>query len=79
MLHAFVMLNCDLGRRDSTVEQIKALAGVSRVHKLRGVYDILVIVESETTEELKNTVRKMRSLDSITSSLTLVSSPALES
>lgn len=79
MLNAFVMLNCDLGQRDATADQIRRLAGITRVYKLRGVYDILAIVESDSTEGLKNTVRKMRSLDSITSSLTLVSSPAPES
>lgn len=79
LLNAFVMLNCDLGQRDATADQIRRLAGITRVYKLRGVYDILAIVESDSTEGLKNTVRKMRSLDSITSSLTLVSSPAPES
>lgn len=72
MPKAFILMNCDLGSHDLVIDEIKTIPGLVEVHKLSGVYDIIAMVYSDSSEGLKNTIRKIRLLNNIVSSLTLI-------
>lgn len=72
MPKAFVIMNCDLGTHDFVINEIKAIPGITEVHKLSGVYDIIAMVYSDSAEGLKDATHKMRLLNNVMSSLTLI-------
>jgi len=72
MSKAFVLLNCDIGSQDTMIDELLTFSGVSYVHKTRGVYDLIVKLESDSPQELRNTVVKIRRIDAVHSSLTLM-------
>lgn len=73
MATAYVLINCELGSEESIIQQLKGLDGVKEVHGTFGVYDILVKIESETVEKLRETITwKIRKIEKIRSTLTLM-------
>jgi len=73
MQKAFVLINCELGAEDSLIKQLKEVPNVREVSGTFGAYDILVIVESDTSEKLRETITwKIRKMDKIRSTLTLI-------
>ncbi len=56
MVIAYLLLTCDLGFENSVIEQLKAIPSVKEVHGVYGVYDILVKVESSSSDDLRETV-----------------------
>ena len=70
---AFVLVNVDLGAEQDTLNEIKGIPHVTEVHVVYGVYDLVVKVEAETLEELKDTVTdKLRTLERVRSTLTML-------
>ena len=72
MLNAFVFLNCDIGTESTILNEITDISGVSEAVKLRGVYDIVAKVSEESREDMAKTVRKIRAIANIRSSLTMI-------
>jgi DNA-binding Lrp family transcriptional regulator len=72
MSKAFVFLNCDIGSLDTIIDELLTMNGVSYAHRTQGVYDIIVKLESGSQEELRNIIVKMRRIDAVHSSLTLI-------
>jgi DNA-binding Lrp family transcriptional regulator len=72
MSKAFVLLNCDIGSQDTIIDELLTFKGVSYARKTHGVYDIIVKLELDSQEELRNTVVKIRRIDAVRSSLTLM-------
>ena len=80
MERAYVLINCDLGTEKDLIEEISNLENVKEVHGTMGSYDIIATVESKTSEKIRQTViGKIRKLDHIRSTLTLMGIEGMES
>ncbi len=72
-MQAYVLLNCELGSEESTIQKLKDVNIVKEVQGTFGAYDILAKLESDSSEELNNTIStKIRHLDNIRSTTTLL-------
>ncbi len=72
-MRAYVLLNCDIGTEESTIQKLKEVNLVKEVRGTFGAYDILAKLESDSSEELNNTIStKIRHLDNIRSTTTLL-------
>jgi DNA-binding Lrp family transcriptional regulator len=72
MLNAFVFLNCDIGTEPAILNEITDIFSVSEAVQLYGVYDIVAKVSGESREDIAKSVRKIRTIPNIRSSLTMV-------
>ena len=74
MLHAFVFLNCDISTGPATISEISNISGVSEAVRVSGVYDIVAKVSEESREDISRSIKKIRAIANITSSLTMIES-----
>lgn len=72
MLNAFVFLNCNIGAEPIILNEITDICGVSEAVELSGVYDIVAKVSEESREDIAKSVRKIRAIANIRSSLTMI-------
>ena len=73
MPSAYVLITSDLGSEDNIIKEIRGIADVKKVKGIYGVYDIIVKVESNSMEELKNTITwKIRKIPPVHSAVTLM-------
>jgi len=73
MVIAYVLVSCDLGFDAEIIEELKHLSDVKEAHGIFGAYDILVKVESDSVEHLKDVITwKIRKLNRVRSTLTLI-------
>ncbi len=73
MAIAYVLINCDLGFDAEIVHEIKQLEDVKEVRGVFGVYDILVKLESDNVDNLRDIITwKIRKLIRVRSTLTLM-------
>ena len=69
----YVLISCDLGYEIAIIDELKQLANVKEAHGILGAYDILVKVESDSGESLRDTITwKIRKLNRVRSTLTLI-------
>ena len=73
MASAIVLINTDAGGEDEVFEKLKNMSEVTEVHVVYGVYDVVVKVEADSMDKLKdfvtNTIRK---LPKVRSTLTMI-------
>jgi len=70
---AYVLITSDVGSEENIIKEIRGLDDVKEVEGTYGVYDIIVKVESNSMEALKNTITsKIRSIPQVRSTLTLM-------
>ncbi len=74
MLNAFVFLNCDISTGPAIISEISNISGVSEAVRVSGVYDIVAKVSEESREDISRSVKKIRAIANITSSLTMIAS-----
>ncbi len=73
MTKAIVLINTDLGAEREMISLIKRVPNVSEAHVVYGVYDIVVMVEAETLQKVKQTIQeRLRNLDNVRSTLTMI-------
>ena len=73
MTTAYVLINCDLGYEEQIIEELKHLSDVKEAHGTFGAYDIIVKVESDEPNTLKEIITwKIRKIDRVRSTLTLL-------
>ena len=73
MTEAFVLINCDLGAEDEIIQNLKGLDNVIEVAGTFGAYDIIVKVEAENNEQLRETIAwRIRKMSKTRSTLTLM-------
>ena len=73
MASAYLLLNVETGTEEEVINNLKTLQEVKEARMVYGVYDIVVRVETETMEELKNVVSwTVRRLDRVRSTMTMI-------
>jgi len=73
MPSAYVLITSDLGSEENIIKEIRGLDNVKEVEGTYGVYDIIVKVESNSMEALKNTITsKIRKIPQVRSTITLM-------
>ncbi len=73
MMKAYVLINTELGQEASVVDELGRVPGISSAHSLYGIYDVIVEVEAETMEKVKEIVfNSIRRLDSVKTTITLI-------
>ena len=73
MAVAYVMINCDLGKEETVIKNLKQLSFVKEVHGTFGVYDIFAKVEHSEMERLREAITQgIRKTDFIRSTTTLM-------
>ncbi len=73
MTTAYVLINCDLGFDTEIIDEIKHLDEVKEVHGIFGAYDIIVKLESDNVENLRDVITwKIRKLNRVRSTQTLM-------
>ena len=69
---AFVLINSELGKEEQILKELRAIENIKEAHFVYGVYDIIVKVEAESMEKLKEIVTfKIRRLSDVRSTLTM--------
>ena len=72
MPSAYVLIICELGYEDQTVNILNTLVGIDAT-RLAGAYDIIAKVNAESTESLSRIIGlDIKKLDRIKSTLTLI-------
>uniref|UniRef100_A0A7C3EX56 Lrp/AsnC family transcriptional regulator n=1 Tax=Candidatus Methanomethylicus mesodigestus TaxID=1867258 RepID=A0A7C3EX56_9CREN len=70
---AFVLVNVEAGTDKEVLENIKKIPEVKTAYMVYGVYDIVVMLESDTLERLREMVtKKIRQLDKVRSTMTMI-------
>ena len=73
MPQAYVLVNSEIGSEDKLIEKLKKMEKVVEAHSVYGVYDIVVKVEADTMDKLKEVVHhKIRNLDEVKATLTMI-------
>ena len=56
MAEAYVLVNCDLGAEDEVIGGLKQIDHVKEVHGTFGAYDIIVKVQTESADKLREAI-----------------------
>jgi len=70
---AFVLINADLDSEKYIIEQLNKLECVTNIDSVYGVYDIVIKIEANTMDEVKNIVSyNVRRINHVRSTLTMI-------
>jgi len=73
MMKAYVLINTELGQEAAVVEELSHVSGINNAYSLYGIYDVIVEVEADTMEKVKEIVfNSIRRLDSVKTTITLI-------
>ena len=73
MPKALVLMNAEMGYENKLVDELKKTPHVSEVYAIYGVYDVMVKVEADSMEQLRDAISTgLRRIDGIKSSLTMI-------
>lgn len=73
MPKALVLMNAELGHETNLVNELKKTPNVTEVYAVYGVYDVIVKVEAESMEKLREAIAtKLRRITGIKSTLTMI-------
>jgi len=69
---AFVLVNSDIGSEDELQSDLRRIAGVVAVYQVYGLFDLVVEVEADSDQKLKELVfSRIRALKRVKSTITL--------
>ncbi|NHK30514.1 MAG: Lrp/AsnC family transcriptional regulator [Asgard group archaeon] len=75
MARAYVLINSEIGGEQEVVDQLKQMKEVTEVSVVYGVYDVIVKLEADTMEVLKEIITsKVRHLNKVRSTMTMIAS-----
>ncbi|MDW0143442.1 MAG: Lrp/AsnC family transcriptional regulator [Nitrososphaeraceae archaeon] len=77
MVHAYVLICCDLAASEKVVEELEKIHGVQEVSPVSGVYDIVARISATTEEELKSIYMDIRKMKKVLTTITLIVSKTL--
>jgi len=69
---AFLFVVAELGFEEDVLHEIRMLPGVKEAHLVYGMYDIMVKIEALSPNKVDELVAKIRKLDKIRSTQTLI-------
>jgi len=70
---AYVLIKSDLGAEQKVIEQLERLEQVVGIDRTFGDYDMVVKLESEHIEKIRETIaRNIKKIDKVRATLTLV-------
>ena len=72
MEKAYVLLTVELDSKREVMNSLKEIPEVKEAHQLYGVYDLIILVEDETMQELKALINRIRDIGKIRSTLTMI-------
>jgi len=73
MLKAYVLMNTELGQEAAVVEALSQVDGIKDAYALYGIYDVIVEVEAESMEKIKEIVfTEIRRLENVRTTITLI-------
>lgn len=73
MPKALVLMNAEMGYENKLVDQLKKTPHVSEVYAVYGVYDVMVKVEADSMEQLRDAISTgLRRIDGVKSTLTMI-------
>ncbi|MHA2277783.1 MAG: Lrp/AsnC ligand binding domain-containing protein, partial [Candidatus Kariarchaeaceae archaeon] len=65
--------NTEVAAEEEVMEELKNLPEVETVHLVYGIYDLIVKVRADTSDELKKSITKnMRNVHKIRSTMTMI-------
>jgi DNA-binding Lrp family transcriptional regulator len=71
---AYVLLNVDYKKQKNIIEQAKKFPTVKSVKTTYGIYDVLIILESNNMQEIKQTIDvDLHNMDGINNLTSLIS------
>jgi hypothetical protein len=71
---AYVLLNVDYKKQKNIIEQAKKLPTVKYVKTTYGIYDVLIVLESNNMQEIKQTIDvDLHNIDGINNLTSLIS------
>ncbi len=74
MSEAYVLLNVNYKKQSAIIDQVKKLSTVKTVKSVYGIYDLLVIFESENLQVIKAEIdENLHTIDGIENLTTLIS------
>ena len=74
MNQAYVLLNVDYKHQKNIIEQAKKIPSVKSVKTTYGIYDILIILESDNMQEIKRAIDvDLHNIDRINNRTSLIS------
>lgn len=72
MAIAFVLINVQAGAEQEVLDRLKRVEGVKEAYAIYGIYDILIKLDAETLEKVKEAVdQNIRKIGKVRSSLTM--------
>lgn len=72
MAKAYVLINVGTGVEDTVLRDVKKIQGVKEVYVSYGAYDLIVFVDADSSDEMKEIVtHHLRTIDNVKSTLTL--------
>jgi DNA-binding Lrp family transcriptional regulator len=71
-IEAYVLVNCDLGLEEVIIKELLLVPEVTEVKGVFGVYDFIVKINTDSEEDIKRVIAKIRSMPVIKSSLTMM-------
>ncbi len=70
---AYILIKIELGAEQNVIEQLEKIEQVGKIDRTFGDYDMVVKIESENIEKIRDTISwKIKQLDKVRSTLTLV-------
>lgn len=70
---AYVMINCESGCETVVLDEIKQFEEIKEIKSTIGNYDIIVKIESQSTEQLRDLIaKKIRRVPHISATTTLL-------
>ena len=72
MVDMYVLLVWDLARADAFASELRKFNQVQEVHRIKCVYDIIVKMSGPSTNDLEYVYSKIRHIDGIKTTSTLV-------
>jgi len=67
-----VLLNVEIDSKSEVLDSLKEIPDVKEAHQLYGVYDLIICVEAETLQELKDLINRIRGIGKIRSTMALI-------
>ncbi|HWE89594.1 MAG TPA: Lrp/AsnC ligand binding domain-containing protein [Pseudonocardiaceae bacterium] len=71
MVHAYILIQTEVGKAAAVASEIAALPGVTTAEDVTGPYDVIVVAEAENVDQLGQlVVARIQNVDGITRTLT---------